>query len=360
MRVWRGVAASLTALALAVAVLPPVSASAESMWFPVATATTTGQVVQVAVQPVVGYSGGSVAGQSTSWLQIPESLIAAMDAEVGQTFTPVGWQVQGAAPGTYLQVVGVEYGGTKFMASGATGSYTWDSANAWSGNGGGAILYPSTSGSTTGIQYAATGDVLPAASGSTTTVQCGKTVLQFNGAGEVATQAQGIYADGTKPNAPVEQFNIYNSDGSVLQAMTPPKDTCNSGKLDSDWLQQFGGNAIPVLGSGGKLIYPVDCQAPNLIVNGMCVLQSSLPANETVTQAVYGLLQSYYGSISNCATVVGADGQGGCGTWFTWQATDPVTGPSSGQMIQTPQPPGTYPCASLNGAELYCVTKPNP
>jgi len=333
-------------LAASIGMAAPVDAT--SMWFPVSAQgfTVGGNPVQVAVEAVIGYSGGTVAGKTSSWVQIPESLTAAMDAQAGQSVTPVGWQVSGIPSGTYLQVVGVQYGGTTFMATGATGTYTWNTANAWSGSVGGAILYPSTSGSTTGVQYAATGDVLPAASGSTTTtVQCGKTVLQFNGAGQVATQAQGIYG-GTTPNAPVEQFNLYNSDGSGLNALAPPKDACNSGQSDAAWLQQFGGNAIPILGSG-KMIYPVDCQAPNLIVNGMCVLQSSLPSNETVTQAVYGLLQSYYGSVAS-------------GTWFTWQATDPVIGPGAGTMQDVPQPPGTYYCGNDNGRSGWCVTKPNP
>ena len=125
-------------------------------------------------------------------------------------------------------------------------------------------------------------------------------------------------------------------------------------------MQNFGNNPIPVLGSGA-MILPFNCQAPNFIVNGMCVLQSSLPSNQTVTQAVYGMLRQYYGSIHNCAAIFGAGGQGGC-SWFTWQATDPpVQGENTGRMVNpNPQPAGTYLCGSDAGANLYCVTRPNP
>jgi hypothetical protein len=371
----KGVVAGVVGAVLIAGVAAAPAAGADGfVWFPAGQEPTTGGAVQIATQAVTCPSGGSVAGQASSWIEVPDSFTAAMDAAAGLSTTPIGWyapSVSGCA-----QVVGVVYAGSQFLVPSVSGTYSWVTAQAWEGGAGGAIIPPGSAsgnggGAAQGASGAGTQTVLHTPGGDITTTTVpgsvygqqvtqqfcgsltggacpagGEDTVQYNGGGQVQVQQQ------NPANGADNTYDIYYDSGSGLQPAGPT--TSPGGTADNPYgfvNNIASNNPIPLLGSGGKTIYAQDCQAPNLIVNGMCVLASSLPAGETVQQGVESLLKGYYDASDNCVT----DGQ--C-QWFTWQSGDPTATPNTGARYVPVQPAGSYPCGNNDGTPLYCMTEP--
>lgn len=162
-RRWRRLIALAGALALVAVSGVPTAASAtvgQAMWFPASGGSgTTGQAVQVAVHVVTGYTGGTVGGLSVPWVEVPDYLIAAMEAQAGLSDTPAGWYVPSLKAGQYGLVTAMKYGGVTFDVGGAPtpSSSEWTTAKAWTetlDNATG-IVYPSTQGTVTDAQASA-------------------------------------------------------------------------------------------------------------------------------------------------------------------------------------------------------------
>lgn len=134
---------------LASPVAPAAAATAvvgQTVWFPAGSATTTGAAVQVAVEPVTGYTGGTVGGKATAWVQVPSYLVAAMDVQARLLTTPAGWVVPSLGAGKYGLVVAMKYAGQEIWVGGApavgkTGPW-WTTATPYGGALSGSVTYP--------------------------------------------------------------------------------------------------------------------------------------------------------------------------------------------------------------------------
>ena len=330
---------------------------------------TAGASVQVEIQPVSGYTGGTVSGKSVAWLGIPDYLMATMETQAGVSNTPLGWYVSTLGSDQYAEVVGVKYAGSTYTLPGITGDTSWVKAMAWAGGDAAiSITYPSSSSGTVAGPYTPATDVIDIQAGTGTTQQtidtplgpllltiagstithqscvgshvsittgCPSVTIQYEGNGQVKTQAkfwtgtantqcvgQATACNAMPKGTTVNTYQIYSDEGNGL---TPVTGKCGAtgqpGMSDPcDWANSTlttGAYPFPVLGGNGQTVTASQCLSPNLIVNGMCVLASSLPSGETVTQAVYGLLQHYYESSVNCVTL------GQC-PWFSFLPGDPT------------------------------------